>query len=191
MDPLIRKLTVRQASPLLRLLAFVPLAYLVLTWPGPVKGLAAWEWGVLGGAGLLLWTWIEYSLHRFAFHWVPRSKRLRRLQSHLEHHARPDDPRFTVASLAFSLPVTLAVWGVLVAVAGWERGAVVTTGAILGYLFYEVVHFSTHFSRLEAWPFRSWREHHFEHHRHAGRCFGFTTPLWDLLFATGRKPRAR
>lgn len=175
----------KRLHPLWRLVAFGPLAVALLSWPASVGRLAAWELAVFFAAGLFLWTFIEYVLHRYAFHWVPRSKRLREMQLHIDHHAHPEDPHNGVTPLSFSVPVTLSIWLVLVAATGsWERGSVMCTGTVLGYLVYELVHFSTHFSRLERQPFRYWREHHFAHHKRATICYGFTTPLWDIVFRT-------
>src|SRR5438093_3734871 len=47
--------------------------------------------------GILIWTLLEYALHRFVFHiqFPVRNPRLREIvnASHLAHHADPPDPR--------------------------------------------------------------------------------------------------
>jgi dihydroceramide fatty acyl 2-hydroxylase len=176
--------------PLLRLTFFGPFAAILLIRSGAIGGLSAWQWLVDLMAGLALWTLLEYVLHRFVFHYVPRSKRLRDLQLHIHHHADPTDPHTNVTPLTFSVPLTLLVWGGLVfAARSLEHGTVACVGTIIGYISYELIHFSTHLSRLNGGLFRYWRSYHFEHHKHPDICYGFTSPLWDIVFHTRQRRR--
>jgi sterol desaturase/sphingolipid hydroxylase (fatty acid hydroxylase superfamily) len=123
---------------------------------------------------------------------VPRSPRLRELQLHLEHHAHPTDPHTNVTPLSFSVPVTLLLWGTVTLLVGSiELGTLVTGGGLLGYVAYELIHFSTHMWTYDGGLIRYWRAHHFEHHRHPRTCYGFTSPLWDIVFRTTRRPSAQ
>lgn len=52
-------------------------------------------------AGALLWTILEYLMHRFAFHgFAP----------HGDHHAQPAEAEFLVAPLLLSLPMATAIF---------------------------------------------------------------------------------
>src|SRR5579871_4215402 len=65
-------------------------------------------------AGMLFWTFFEYIMHRFAFHWVAESERARKIVyvMHGNHHEYPRDkerlfmppvPSIILASVIFSL----------------------------------------------------------------------------------------
>src|SRR5215469_15986626 len=65
-------------------------------------------------SGVLLWTLLEYGLHRFVFHvQVPlRNPRLRELVngSHLLHHASPRDPTKVLVKPLFGLVVSAILY---------------------------------------------------------------------------------
>ena len=150
----------------------------------------AWTWVVLPAGGFLLWTLVEYVLHSRFFHEPPRGFRWVSL-SHGNHHDAPDDPGRIVARLSFSLPLAVALFAVLNLVL-WSASlaALVFAGLVVGYLSYEVIHFSIHRVALVRRLVRPLASHHLHHHyADASRCFGVTTPLWDWVFRTGRRHR--
>jgi hypothetical protein len=122
------------------------------------------------------------------FHLIPSSPWLLKRHLHLQHHRTPLDPAHYVVPLWFSMPMALGVWALLrLALGVWERAGLVTTGAILGYVAYELVHYSIHEGKGSGPFLRFWRRHHFYHYfTDPHRCFGITTSLWDLVFRTGR-----
>ena len=131
------------------------------------------------GTGLLLWTVIEYLMHRFAFHgFAP----------HYQHHADPVDPAHILAPLWFSLGAALAVWTVLGwALGSWALAALIGAGTVSGYLAYEWVHLRIHSQEAGGRLLRAWRKHHYYHHfADDRRCFGVTTPLWDLVLGSAQ-----
>ena len=71
---------------------YLPILAGFALWSLVVGGVDSMTW--LGGlsVGLLIWTLVEYFVHRFLFHWVPSSPRLREMQLHLLHHEEPGDP---------------------------------------------------------------------------------------------------
>lgn len=187
METPIRPLREDRPHPLLRLLLFVPVLFALFLWPAATGAIGGWHWPLDIVGGLAFWTLLEYLLHRFAFHYVPRSPRLRELQLHLTHHAHPADPHTNVTPLSFSVPVTALVFGgFALATGSLQHGAVLCAGAVLGYIIYELVHFSTHLSRLDGRLIAYWRRYHFTHHEHPRSCYGFTTPVWDTVFRTSR-----
>lgn len=135
-------------------------------------------------AGLLLWTLVEYLIHRFAFHgFAP----------HYRHHADPTDPRYIVAPLWLSLAGAAAVW-ILAAIAtgSWSRAALVVAGLLSGYLAYELVHLRIHSADPGGSLLRALRRYHYYHHfadEHA--CYGVTSPVWDRVFHTCRTSPSR
>jgi sterol desaturase/sphingolipid hydroxylase (fatty acid hydroxylase superfamily) len=140
--------------------------------------------------GLLLWTLLEYGLHRFVFHIqipVP-NLRLREMlnASHLSHHASPRDPTKVLVHPVYGLLISLILYGALYVVSGSLFSAAgILTGIWMGFLYYEAVHYRVHFSLSGSGLVARQRRAHFYHHfTNNKRCFGVTTPLWDYVFGT-------
>jgi len=157
-----------------------------LAWAGAPLVLAA---SVL--AGLLLWTFLEYILHRWMLHWEPQDplgRTVRRcFPSHRSHHDAPLNERKNIKlqlritvglSLAFTAAMMLA--GIPVA------GALgLSAGVLLGYQAYEYVHVACHHLPMRnAWARTLKRHHAIHHHRDETVNFGVTTTVWDAVFRT-------
>ena len=68
-----------------------------------------------------------------------------------------------------------------------EVAALLMTGSIAGYLYYEAVHFWIHRGGQSAGWLGPQRAHHLFHHfKDSTRCLGVSTPLWDLVLGTQR-----
>ncbi len=138
--------------------------------------------------GVVLWSFMEYVLHR-SFHTARGANYASR--EHLRHHGSDD----TVLEAWFlSWTGVLAVSLLLIPVLGHlvgldDMGWGVGFGYLVGYGFYDWVHWRAHrtqipdnwFGRYEAGV----RRHHFVHHFHAPlQNHGVTTPFWDRVFGT-------
>ncbi|MBI3328289.1 MAG: sterol desaturase family protein [Nitrospinae bacterium] len=151
-------------------------------------------WSACIALGLLCWTLIEYLLHRFLLHYQTQRPAIRHVieNLHLGHHRDPaHEAKITIPVYA-SLPIAFALLALFrVMTGGWEASAILTTGTIVGYLYYEAVHFSIHCGskrgRLIGWQRAN---HGFHHFKDQARCFGVTTPLWDWVFGTGQEGMA-
>jgi sterol desaturase/sphingolipid hydroxylase (fatty acid hydroxylase superfamily) len=134
-------------------------------------------------------------LHRGLLHYHAQVAAIQHVieKLHLGHHWEPlDEAKITVPVYA-SLPIALALLGLFRLIAGsWEAAALLMTGTIAGYLYYEVVHFRIHRGLKHRRLLRWQRANHFSHHyKDSDRCFGVTTSLWDCVFGTRRvKSRA-
>lgn len=140
-------------------------------------------------AGTLLWTLVEYWLHRWLFHLPPATSRwLKTVQFALHgyHHEFPEDPRRLVAPPVLAIPIagTLAIAVRLLAPEHW---APLLSGVFFGYLCYDWVHYYSHHGRPRSRAGRALRRLHKRHHyRDARRHYGLSSPLWDVVFATHR-----
>jgi len=139
--------------------------------------------------GVLIWTLLEYGLHRFVFHiQVPLQRPLRDLVngSHLEHHASPRDPNIVLVKPTYGLAISAVLYGLMYLLSGSLYSAAgLMAGIWAGFLYYEAVHYRVHFN-LSGWGLvaRQRRTHFYHHFTNNKRCFGVTSPLWDYVFGT-------
>jgi len=138
--------------------------------------------------GALTWTFLEYVMHRFLGHDRRLLKRTPFGAEHTAHHSRGDYFAPAWKKALFTVLVVGVIGGPAYLVAG-GAGLAFTAGLVGGYLAYEVLH-----RLLHVWqgvgPYARWaRRHHFYHHFHDPKAnHGVSSPLWDLLFGTYRKP---
>ena len=143
----------------------------------------AGAWVLAAASGVVVWTLLEYLLHRVVLHQLVPFKRLHEL-----HHSRPLDligtPIWISAVLFFVLWRALAQESPPVIADG------VTTGLLLGYLGYVVVHCAVHNLRARhgTWLFDAKRRHALHHHARVPCNFGVSTGLWDSVFGSGATP---
>jgi sterol desaturase/sphingolipid hydroxylase (fatty acid hydroxylase superfamily) len=140
----------------------------------------------LGGAfvlGLFLWTFLEYVLHRWAFHERVLGNAVAR--EHLEHHAEVDYFAPLAYKLALAIPIVggIFVLGAFVTAATFASGLVI--GTLTGWIVYEVIHRMIHVAG-PANAYGRWaRKHHLSHHfGNAKRNHGVSSPIWDWVFGT-------
>ncbi len=142
-------------------------------------------------AGMIGWTFAEYWLHRWVFHLTPsRYLRVRNIQFMLHgyHHEFPDDPGRLVAPLVMAVPIAtfLAATTVVCFPGDWPS---ILAGTFFGYLCYDWVHYYCHHGRARSAMARFQRRFHLEHHyKNANTQFGLSSPLWDCVFQTYRRP---
>src|SRR5689334_5066956 len=72
--------------------------------------------------GVVIWTLLEYCLHRFVFHFRPAvvNRRVRQVvqASHFEHHASPRDASKLLVGTSYGITVSSALFAVFYAVTG-------------------------------------------------------------------------
>lgn len=142
--------------------------------------------------GWLTWSLTEYLLHRFAFHFEPRSTLLRRAVFiiHGNHHADPNDPLRNLMPPIVSMPVGLLVWATAIALAG-AAGTWLLFGFTFGYVTYDLVHYACHQFAFKGRLGRILKAHHMRHHHlNIKGNYAITSVFWDRVFAT-RIPLAR
>ncbi len=139
------------------------------------------EWLCAGTAGLLLWTWMEYVLHRIALHRMACFSAMHGL-----HHAAP----LSLVGTPTWVSIPIIILGIL-SPAWWVFGFNVadglTVGVMIGYWWYGIVHHVIHHRANKTSPayFNDLRTWHMRHHYSPkGGNFGVTTSLWDHVFGT-------
>lgn len=142
--------------------------------------------------GLFLWSFAEYILHRFLFHFPAKTPWQERLAFlfHGIHHKQPKIKTRLVMPPAVSIPMGLIFFGlfyliftVILSSQNWLNP--VFAGFISGYIFYDMTHYSTHHFPMKKGYFRMVRQQHMHHHfQTPNQRFGITTPFWDHVFGT-------
>lgn len=143
-------------------------------------------------AGLFVWTLAEYTLHRFVFHFEPKSERGKRIVFlfHGIHHAQPQIKTRLVMPPVVSLPLALLFFGLFYLILGllfkmpqWVSPSF--SGFIVGYLVYDLTHYATHHFPMRSGAAKYLKRYHMQHHyKTPNRRFGVSSPLWDIVFGT-------
>lgn len=141
--------------------------------------------------GMLGWTLVEYWLHRWLFHAAPsQNLAIRNIQFTLHgyHHEFPDDPGRLVAPPILAVPVFVILTTLVIACFPGNWPAILA-GIFFGYLCYDWMHYYTHHGRHRSKLGKFMRRFHMEHHyKDANSQFGLSSPLWDFIFLTYRRP---
>lgn len=142
--------------------------------------------------GVALWTFTEYNLHRFVFHWQPPGELGRKIHFmfHGVHHDYPRDSKRLVMVPAVSLPLAVLFylgfrW--LFSAFGAEHTLVYPcfAGFVVGYLFYDMTHYALHHANFKSRFWLALKQHHMAHHyQNAKQGFGVSTQFWDLVYRT-------
>ncbi len=141
--------------------------------------------------GLLMWTFVEYWLHRTLFHWVPNTAWGERMHflMHGVHHEWPHDKYRLVMPPVVSIGLFFAflfLWTFLLGPFGWAFHA----GFVFGYLCYDVIHYHIHHRRAGFQWLKRLKKHHISHHfvdDYSELRYGVSTRLWDMVFNTDEK----
>jgi len=181
-------------SPLAVIILWVPIAgyFLIssiLQAPGHVFPLYV-PLGFL--AGLFIWTFSEYILHRFVFHFEPKSEKGNRIVFlfHGIHHAQPQIKTRLVMPPVVSIPLASIFLGlfylilvVILKIPQWFGPAF--SGFITGYLIYDLTHYATHHFPMRSNVAKYLKRYHMQHHyKTPDKRFGVSSPLWDIVFGT-------
>ncbi len=142
--------------------------------------------------GILVWTFTEYTMHRFVFHYVPRNLAQARIffLFHGVHHYQPKCKTRLVMPPAVSVPMAFIFYGLYYLVVGKLLGAgrwvaPLFGGFILGYLAYDMLHYATHHFPMRAGVLKFLKRYHMEHHyKTPDLMFGVSSPLWEYVFRT-------
>ena len=177
-DP--RLVRVAWAYPASLVVPVAGLGVLMLAWPA---GFGV-GWAMLMGlAGLVGWTLIEYLLHRFMLHRVEPFRAW-----HFEHHRRAADPIHV--PISFSIALVLSMIGLPAVLSGFNGWAVpFAMGLLIGNVLQESVHERLH--RREPgsrWLVSLRALHGYHHFQDEQRAYGTLTGVWDRCFGTARPP---
>lgn len=139
---------------------------------------------------LFFWTFAEYILHRFLFHWINENKFVQRFHfiMHGSHHLYPRDterllmppvPGILMASILFGIfHLIFTIFGYPIYT--WAF----FPGFFLGYLLYSFLHRATHVAKPPKRFKFLWKHHSLHHYKYPNKAFGVSNTLWDHVFGT-------
>ncbi len=149
---------------------------------------------VLGAIyGVVVYSLVEYLMHRFLYHWEPDNKFIRFITAdvgrhHMRHHREPAD--YKAAINAVQAPVVLlssALAAVVLVLpeplkAAWLASVVAGS---MNYIAQELIHFGTHHMPMDNRLLKIVKRHHMLHHyRGENSNFGLFWTFWDRLLGT-------
>ncbi|MCO6457004.1 MAG: sterol desaturase family protein [Pirellulaceae bacterium] len=175
-----------RVSPTVALCTYIPiaLAFVVVNfWQGYVTNVL--EASALFLGGMLSWTFFEYIVHRFVFHFITESKLIRTFHyyAHGVHHEFPRDHGRLFMPPAIALTVAAFVFALFYLIMG-VRAFMFFPGFVIAYLLYAFLHYSIHRYRPPRMLKFLWRHHLQHHYRCPKLAFGVSSPFWDFVFRT-------
>ena len=139
--------------------------------------------------GILTWTLLEYIIHRYLFHYEPKTRigKLLHFIMHGVHHDYPNDATRLVMPPIISIPLAIVFYLVFVLTLGRFASAALA-GFGFGYVCYDTIHYATHHFAMKRGIWRWLKQYHLRHHYHDDHAgYGVSSPLWDYVFGTTRK----
>ena len=136
-------------------------------------------------AALFIWTFVEYVMHRFLFHYMPDKPWALRLHFifHGVHHDYPSDAKRLVLPPSVSIPLALGFYLLFNALLPANYIFGFFPGFILGYLVYDISHYAIHHFNFKGSIWKRIKQHHMLHHyQDPEKGYGVSSPLWDKIF---------
>jgi len=137
--------------------------------------------------GLFIWTLTEYSLHRWLFHFHPKSDSMKKIfwTFHGVHHDYPQDSKRLVMPPSVSIPISTIFFFIFRAIVGIESVYPFFAGFLIGYLFYDITHYAIHHFNFKGNIWKELKDWHAVHHyKYEDYGFGVSSPIWDHIFKT-------
>lgn len=136
---------------------------------------------ILFSTGWLLWTFLEYFIHRFLMHEliIPGSKD--NLFHHHEHHRNPQDLKVKLPHRLVFLLIFLIALKLSIQSGGYTP---IFSGLLGGFSTYNLIHYLLHQPIGRYFFPRVQRAHILHHYHRPHHGYSFSTSLWDWLFGT-------
>ncbi|KPJ13123.1 Fatty acid 2-hydroxylase [Papilio machaon] len=143
-------------------------------------------------SGVLLWTILEYSLHRWVFHFNPGSNlfliKIHFLIHGIHHKVPFDGLRQVFPPIPAALLATLIYYMLYPFV---SYPIIKLIGGLIGYLIYDMIHYYVHHGSPKDGTYlyamkRYHSNHHFVNHDKGKYQFsyGISSKIWDHVFKT-------
>ena len=158
----------------------------LLYWSFAVMEISGLLIGFLFLLGLIVFSWVEYQVHRHIFHIYPLNKKRKKLQYtiHGVHHEYPKDKKRLAMPPVMSVAIATLLLLLLKLILGAFSFSFLA-GFLCGYAAYLLVHYVVHVFPPPKNTFRKlWIHHGIHHYKHSDKAFGVSSPLWDHIYKT-------
>ncbi len=138
--------------------------------------------------GLTFWTLFEYVMHRWIFHFHPKSKIGKRIHFifHGVHHDFPKDRLRLVMPLSASIPLATIIYLIFTLFFEEYTLGAFFSGFMIGYLIYDEFHYAMHHANFKNKFLQKIKQHHMLHHYDdPEKGFGVSSAIWDDVFKSG------
>jgi len=142
--------------------------------------------------GLVFWTAAEYFIHRYVFHFTPKTPFMERIHflAHGVHHDYPNDSKRLVMPPVMSIPLATLFYFLFKFILGDSSMNPAFAGFLLGYLTYDMMHYAIHHANFRAKWWQRIKQHHMVHHFHdPHKGYGVSSKLWDKIMRTDFPPQ--
>ncbi len=176
------------------LVIYVPVVIFQIVEALRFSSLSPMELFYLFAGGLFIWSFTEYFLHRFVFHFELPGKWGKRIHFiiHGVHHDYPNDTKRLVMPPLVSIPLAYffyILFGVLLP-PHWLN--IFFAGFITGYIIYDMMHYAIHHAKIDGKFWRRIQKNHLNHHfKDPNLGFGVSTDIWDKIIGTTFKEKAK
>lgn len=189
-NPILESFT--HVHPIVPLVLWLPVILFLLYRGVTVHSISTIEFISLFFFGIILWTFMEYMLHRFIFHWDAKSSAGKYFVFlfHGLHHDDPQDPTRLVMPPVPAILIFMVLWALFALVFPVKYLGVIMAFFMVGYLCYDYIHYATHHFAMTSKVGKYLRKYHLQHHYAGERSkYGVSNPFWDYVFGTTKGPK--
>ena len=169
------------------LFIFIP-TILFFIYKAFASGIGFIYFGLFFIVGLIVWTSTEYIMHRFIFHYHPKSEFGKKIHFifHGVHHDYPRDKLRLVLPPSVSIPLATAFYFLFASFLAPQFLFAFFPGFLLGYLIYDMLHYAMHHYNFKSGIMKKVKQHHMLHHyQDPNKGFGVSSSLWDIILKSG------
>ncbi|KAK7794173.1 hypothetical protein R5R35_005372 [Gryllus longicercus] len=141
-------------------------------------------------SGFLLWTLLEYSIHRWLFHLHPPDTSPRLITFHFLmhglHHKVPFDESRLLIPPAPAAIVVVILYCLFYSILPLWMMHYFVAGILAGYVVYDLTHFYLHYGspRPNTFFYHMKRYHNHHHFTEPDNGYGISCDIWDRVFRT-------
>ena len=189
-NPILESFT--HVHPVVPLVVWCPVIAFLFYYGINVQGVSASELFKLFFVGFILWTFTEYTMHRYVFHWDAKSRAGKYFVFlfHGLHHDDPQDPTRLVMPPVPAIILSGSLYLIFSFLFPAKYLQVIMAYFMIGYLCYDYIHYATHHFPMTNPVGKYLRKYHLQHHFSGERSkYGVSSPIWDYIFKTTSGPK--
>ncbi|CAN5468023.1 sterol desaturase family protein [soil metagenome] len=165
---------------------YLVVATIILIYSATSTNLEMWRSLYLIPLGLIVFSLVEYCIHRFLFHFHAEDEKQAnfKYKIHGVHHEFPRDKDRLVMPPVISILLALLFYGIFSLILG-RQVLLFFPGFLSGYSVYLFIHYSVHrFRPPNNFLKKLWTHHALHHYKSEDAAFAVSLPIWDHLFGT-------